>query len=104
MKAASRLSEERFLAFIARDWPGDDAETSLDANASWIGKKIGLSDDQTRAVVQSLADKGFLLARDVEGVILVHPMKAGIDYARLTPMGHLVRTLRSLFVPPSRGG
>jgi hypothetical protein len=102
-KAASKVDEERFLAFIVRGWPEDDAKTSLDANAFWIGKKIGLTDDQTKSVVQALALKGFLHARNVEGVILVHPTKAGIERVRITPMGRVVHALKSFLGLPRHG-
>ena len=63
-----------------------------------IGEQAGLTESRTKSVVESLVRKGLLHARELEGVILVHPTKAALDRRR-TAKNPALRVLKQLFRP-----
>ena len=97
------MKEERFLAFVVRAWPKGAGDVALDANAYWVGAKVGMTNEETKGIVESLVMKGLLHKREVEGVILVHPTKSGIDRVRITPAGRVAHALKSFLGLLRRG-
>ena len=72
--------EERFLSTLSESWPTQRADIALDANASYVGSLIGMTPAEVETTVESLVQKGMVHAHDVQGVILVHPTKAGLSW------------------------
>ena len=97
MSDDTSLDDEKFLAFVVEGWSKQRAEVVLDANACWVGKQIGLTDAETKLVVELLVRKGLLHAHNVHGVILVHPTTAALDQQKPVCMGLLAHSLRLLF-------
>jgi hypothetical protein len=94
------IGEEKFLAFVVRVWPNHSTDVALDVNARWVGSQIGLTDDQSKLVVESLVLKGLLHASDLQGAILVHPTVAAVNrpkpvcsgvFARLSDLMSVLR-------------
>ncbi|MGA2440439.1 MAG: hypothetical protein ABSH08_05745 [Tepidisphaeraceae bacterium] len=97
MKDRLTQDEKRLLSRIIAGcrWP-QQTDISLDYNAAWVGQQVGLTESQTKSVVESLVRRGLLHARELEGVILVHPTKAALDRGR-TAKNPALQVLKELF-------
>ena len=65
-------------------------------NAAETGKQLSLSDDESRAIVQSLERQGLLHVRVIEGVILIHPTQAGLAHASPRRGGFFTALIKGL--------
>ena len=81
-------SEQRYLLELCGAYAGresgarkGDEGIELDVNAAWLGGQLGYSGDETKRVVESLAQQGLVHVRDVLGVLLIHPSLKGQEQA-----------------------
>src|SRR2546421_6397701 len=84
-----RHSEDNLLNTLLITWPRGRSDIALDVNAVLLGERIGLDDHTVRRAVQSLVKKGMLHARELQGVLLIHPTSAALACQRAAPKSGL---------------